>query len=148
MLEHEDQVKENRQNTKDKLDDVEARVRVVLVREDWLVKSNGVDSHLDEGAKTSGEVKHYVDQTPADSALALPVQVNLRNVLDEGDASLTVAAHSDGTPLLVDFGRISHFDAKNGENDNKLGCQEGYNEPVDTLLFSKIVHKDLSELNR
>ena len=101
MLDHEYDVKEYRDECKGQLGKVRkctpiachtrqspASSKLTAHSEHTLVQS--IDEELQEGENASCEVKQHIPDAPPYSALSLPIQINLRYVLDESDKDLHV----------------------------------------------------------
>lgn len=90
-LEEKDRIKEDRSDRQNELHEVEgARL------EEWSVKEDRLNRRLEEGQGAAREVKTDILDGPAFRALALPIEVDLGQVLGEGDGGLGVAHHEEG----------------------------------------------------
>lgn len=144
MLDEENDIEEHGQHRKQKLNDVEA---LVVVSKERLALEDSLDGRLHEGEEPAEEVEHDVGETPADGRLALPVQVDLRHVLDESDGRFHVAGHSDCSVLLVDARLEARLTDENGDHQQRDDDNEGDDPQVDRRLLAAVVHEDLRELH-
>ena len=139
MLDKEDYIEKHSKDREQELDDVEA---LITVSKERLPLEDCLNRRLHEREKSAKEVEHHVGETPSDSRLALPVQIDLRHVLDECDCRFNVAGHSNRAVLLVDCG-LANLSNEEGAHYHGDHDEECYYPQIDRRLFAAVIHKDL-----
>ena len=101
MLEEEDAVKEDGEDSQEELDYIEP---TAATEEVPLPRGMMVDEHvqnlLQDRERASSEVKANIDDAPSLSGLPLPVEIHLRAVLDERDDGFVIPCKSESTERL------------------------------------------------
>lgn len=85
MLDHEEYIKQDREQAKTKLGRISKNGTPVII----VIRNQ---KHLDNTEGASSEVKKYISNTPSRSTLSPEVHDCLGNVLDEGDSKLDIGA--------------------------------------------------------
>ena len=137
-LEEKDWVKQYRGDRQDELYQVESSIT-----KEWVSKGNCVQSWLQEGQRSAGEVKSDILPRPAITALTLPIQVDLWQILDEGDGSLCVAHHEESVHTVGQW-MAKDFNAPINENGKVAADKEDDPENINRSLLSALQKHSVS----
>jgi len=134
VLEHEEDVKEDGEETETKLGRVAKDARPVVV-----VVSD--QDHLNDGETSASEVEEYISNTPADSAFPSEVHIRLRNILYDCDPQFDVGEVVEH----VQPGDDADSGQDEGDRDEDGDAQQDRQAPLRHLLVAPLEDEALKD---